>query len=44
VTKERLLIAKFGLAIANRMKTFKDDENVNEILIKIEQFLYLYSK
>jgi hypothetical protein len=44
VTKERILIARFGLSIANRMKTFKDDENVFDILNKIEKFSSLNLK
>ena len=43
-TRERILIARFGLSIANRMKTFKEDENVIEILNKIEKFATLNSK
>ena len=44
MTRERILIARFGLAIGNRMKTFKDDENVNEILNRIEKFATLSLK
>jgi hypothetical protein len=38
------LIARFGLSIASRMKTFRDDENVNDLLNKIEQFSNLLPK
>jgi hypothetical protein len=41
VTRERLLIAKFGLSIGNRMKTFRDDDNVLDLLSKIERFASL---
>ena len=38
------MIARFGLSIASRMKTFRDDENVNDLLNKIEQFSNLLPK
>ncbi len=44
MTRERIIIARFGLSIANRMKTFRDDENVNEILNRIEKFASLNLK
>jgi hypothetical protein len=44
VTRERLLIAKFGLLIANRMKTFKDEDNVLDLFGKIEQFASLHQR
>ena len=31
-TKERLLVASYGLSIANRLKTFKSEENVEDLL------------
>lgn len=43
-TKERLLIGSFGITIANRMKTFKPDENVEELLKKLENMAYLESR
>lgn len=65
-TKERLLIASFGLTISNRMvclnnftnvfivviaiftlltkKTFKPEENVEELLKKLEYFSYIENR
>jgi WASH complex subunit 7 len=43
-TRERLLIAKLGLVISNRMKTFRIEENVDELLSKLEYFSVLETK
>jgi WASH complex subunit 7 len=37
-TRERILIANYGLAMANRQKTFKPEENVDECLRRLETF------
>lgn len=38
------MIGNFGLTIANRLKTFKPDENVEELLKKLENMAYLESR
>lgn len=43
-SKERLLVASYGLTIANRMKTFKNDENVEDLLKKLELFSYIETR
>jgi len=43
-TRERLLIANFGLSIANRQKTFKPEENVDELLKRLEIFSFIETR
>lgn len=38
------MIANFGLTIANRLKTFKPEENVDDLLKKLETFSYLETR
>ena len=40
-TKERLLVASYGLSIANRLKTFKSEENVEDLLKKLDIFSFI---
>lgn len=43
-TRERLLIANFGLAISNRLKTFKQEENVDDLLKRLEAHSFLETR
>ena len=43
-TKERLLVASYGISIANRLKTFKSEENIEDMMRKLEMFSFIETR